>query len=70
MGLNFTLLTPEAGSRPEAERPWTAQATQTLMIEVSWMPVHQGEKPRVEKGTDFSGEPPVPEDEEIRRTRV
>ena len=26
------------------------------------MHVHQGEKPRVEKGTDFSGEPPVPED--------
>ena len=65
------LCSADTGGRlkTRGRRPWTTQATQTVMKEVSLMHVHQGEKSRVEKGTESSGEPPVPEDEEIRRTR-
>ena len=66
--MNFTLLTPEAGSRPEADVLGESGPNKPK-IEVSWMYILQDEKHRVEKGTDSSGEFLVPEDKENRMTR-
>ena len=53
---------------PGGQHPWPIRATQTWRAGPSWKHEHQDERFHEEQGTADVGEPPEPEDGEIRRT--